>query len=67
MIAGIPGSLADLMNRCGAKVCRDREHTGDWRAEKLREDDEAIEIAIFGGGDARQPAIRYADREYGEL
>jgi hypothetical protein len=48
-------------------VCRDREHTGDWRAEKLRDDGEAIEIAIFGGGDARQRAIRYADREYGEF
>ena len=48
-----------------AKVFRDREHTGDWRVEKLDEDGESIEIATFSGGDARQRAIRYADREYG--
>jgi len=48
-----------------AKVFRDREHTGDRRVEKLDEDGESIEIATFSGGDARQRAIRYADREYG--
>ena len=48
-----------------AKVFRDREHTGDWRVEKLDEDGESIEIATFSGWDARQRAIRYADREYG--
>ena len=48
-----------------AKVFRDREHVGDWRVEKLCEDGESIEIAIFSGGDARRRAIRYADREYG--
>jgi hypothetical protein len=37
-----------------AKVFRDREHTGDWRVEKLDDDGESIEIAIFSGGDARQ-------------
>jgi hypothetical protein len=47
-----------------AKLFRDREHTGDWRVEKL-DDDGRIEVAIFSGGDARQRAIRYADREYG--
>jgi hypothetical protein len=47
-----------------AKVFRDREHTGDWRVEKLDEDGESIEIAIFSSGYARQRA-RYADREYG--
>jgi hypothetical protein len=56
-------------NRAGApapKVFRDRVHTGDWRVEKLDEDGETTEVAIFsGGGDARQRAIRYADREYG--
>ena len=48
-----------------AKVFRDRVHTGDWRVEKLDDDGELIEVAIFSGGDARQRAIRYADREYG--
>ena len=47
-----------------AKVFRDREHIGDWRVEKM-DDDGGSEIAIFSGGDARQRAIRYADREYG--
>jgi hypothetical protein len=47
-----------------AKVFRDREHSDDWRVEKLN-DNETIEVAIFSGGDARQRAIRYADREYG--
>jgi hypothetical protein len=50
-----------------AKVFRDREHTGDWRVEKLCEDGESIEVAIFSGRDARLRAIRYADREYGEF
>ena len=48
-----------------AKVFRDRKHTGDWRVEKLLDDGESSEVAIFSGGDARQRAIRYADREYG--
>ena len=48
-----------------AKVFRDRVHTGDWRVEKLEDDGESISVAIFSGGDARQRAIRYADREYG--
>jgi hypothetical protein len=48
-----------------AKVFRDREHTGDWRVEKLLDDGESSEVAIFSGGDERQRAMRYADREYG--
>jgi hypothetical protein len=48
-----------------AKVFRDREHTGDWRIEKLLDDGESSEVAIFSGGDARRRATRYADREYG--
>jgi hypothetical protein len=48
-----------------AKVFRDREHVGDWRVEKLCDDGESIEVAIFSSGDERQRAIRYADREYG--
>ena len=50
-----------------AKVVRDREHPGDWRVERLGDDGEAIEVAIFSGGDERQRALRYADREYGEF
>ena len=48
-----------------AKVFRDRKHTGDWRVEKLLDDGESSEVAIFSGGDARQRAVRYADCEYG--
>ena len=48
-----------------AKQFRDREHIGDWRLEKLQHDGKSIAVAIFGGGDARQRAIRYANREYG--
>jgi hypothetical protein len=48
-----------------AKLFRDRVHTGDWRVEKLLEDGESSEVAIFSGGDARQRAIQYAEREYG--
>lgn len=49
-----------------AKVFRDRAHIGDWRVEKLDDDGESIEIAIFSGGDARERAIRDADRQYGD-
>jgi len=49
-----------------AKVFRDREHNGDWRVEKMDEDG-GIELALFSGGDARQRAISYADRIYGEF
>jgi hypothetical protein len=47
-----------------AKVFRDREHTRDWRVEKLDDDGETTEVAIFSGG-MRGRALRYADREYG--
>jgi hypothetical protein len=50
-----------------ATVFCDREHRGDWRVEKLCDDGESTEVAIFIGGDERQRAIRYADREYGEF
>jgi hypothetical protein len=36
-------------------------------SKKLCDDGESIEVAIFSGGDERQRAIRYADREYGEI
>jgi hypothetical protein len=57
------GPIADDFR---AKVFRDREHSGNWRVEKM-DDDGGFEVAIFSGEDARQRAIRYADREYGAL
>jgi len=33
--------------------------------EAIEDDGASGLVAIFGGGDARQRAIRYADREYG--
>ena len=63
-------SQRDIDNRTAddlrAKVFRDREHSGDWRVEKM-DDDSGIELALFSGGDARQRAISYADRVYGEF
>jgi hypothetical protein len=50
-----------------AKLFRDRVHTGDWRVEKLCDDGESIDVAIFSGGDAKERAIRYAEREYGDF
>jgi hypothetical protein len=49
-----------------AKVFRDRKYIDDWRVEKMDEGGR-YEVAVFSGGDARQRAIRYADREYGEF
>ena len=48
------------------KVFRDREHSSDWRVEKM-DDGGWIELALFSGADARQRAISYADRVYGEF
>jgi hypothetical protein len=45
-----------------AKLLGDREHTADWRVEKLQGDGE-VDVAVFSGGDARQRAMRYAERE----
>jgi hypothetical protein len=50
-----------------AKVFRDHEHPGDWRVEKLEDDGELILVATFSGSDARERAIRYAGREYGDF
>ena len=66
LFGGTEGSnLASSSGESRANLFRDREHIGDWRVEKLLDDGESCEVAIFGGGDARQRAIRYADREYG--
>jgi hypothetical protein len=49
-----------------AKVFEDRVTRGDWRVEREGEDGE-MEIAIFGGPNAYERAIVYADREYGDF
>jgi hypothetical protein len=49
-----------------AKLFKDRVAQGDWRVERVGDDGE-VEIAIFGGLDARQRAILYADRLYGDF
>jgi hypothetical protein len=37
---------------------------GDWRVGWV-DDDGGVEVAIFAGPNARERAIRYADRQYG--
>jgi hypothetical protein len=49
-----------------AKVFRDRVTPGDWRVE-CEVEDGAIEVAIFSGPNARERAIRHADRQYGDF
>jgi ABC-type phosphonate transport system ATPase subunit len=49
-----------------AKVFRDRLSPGDWRVECEIEDG-GIEVAIFSGPNARERAIRHADRHYGDF
>src|SRR5258706_15266219 len=49
-----------------AKVFEDGLYPGDWRVEWV-DDDDGIELAIFAGPNARDRAIRYADRQYGRL
>ena len=46
-----------------AKVFEDRVSPGYWRVERI-DDDGGIEVAIFSSPNARERAIRYADREY---
>ena len=50
-----------------AKVFEDRERPGDWRVEKMDEDGGYDVVKVFTGPDAREKAIRYAEREFGEL
>jgi hypothetical protein len=54
---------ADSTTSEPAKVFEDRQSPGDWRVEKL-DDDEGVEVAIFGGPNARRRAIDYADWRY---
>jgi hypothetical protein len=47
-----------------APIFEDRVNPGEWRVEWF-DDDGACEVAIFAGPNARERAIRYADRQYG--
>jgi hypothetical protein len=49
-----------------AKVFEDRLYPGDWRVEWV-DDDGGVELAIFAGPNARERAMRYADRQYGRF
>jgi hypothetical protein len=69
------GRIAFLRGRIGyledmesgpAKVFEDREWPGDWRVEWV-DDDGGVEVAIFSGPNARERALRYADRQYGNF
>ena len=49
-----------------AKVFEDRQSPGDWRVEWF-DDNGGCEVAIFSCRNARERAIRYADRQYGSF
>lgn len=49
-----------------AYVLEDRRSHGDWRVEKVN-DDGGVEVVTFGGPNARQRAIQYAERQYREF
>jgi hypothetical protein len=41
-------------------------YPGEWRVEWV-DDDGGIEVAIFAGPNARERALRYADRQYSDF
>jgi hypothetical protein len=49
-----------------AKVFEDRETPGNWRVEKMDDEGGYEVVKVFTGPDARQQAIRYAEREFGQ-
>jgi hypothetical protein len=49
-----------------AKVFEDRITPGDWRVEWFNNDG-GCEVAILSGPNARELAIRYAERKYGDF
>jgi len=49
-----------------AHLFQDRRVPGDWRVE-WTDDDGAVEVAIFSGPNARERALAYADRQYGNF
>jgi hypothetical protein len=60
--------VAEGVSEMIAKLFKDRVALGDWRVERVRVGgDGEVEIAIFGGPAARQRAILYADRLYGDF
>jgi hypothetical protein len=48
-----------------ARVFEDRQYPGVWRVEWF-DDDGGSELAIFSGPNARERAIIFADRCYGD-
>jgi hypothetical protein len=48
-----------------AKVFEDHKWPGDWQVEW--DDDLGCEVAIFSGPNARERAMRNADRQYGSF
>jgi hypothetical protein len=48
-----------------AKIFEDRVTPRDWRVEKMDEDGGYEAVKVFTGPDAREQAIRYAEREFG--
>jgi hypothetical protein len=58
---GRAGSAANMSEP--ARVFEDRKSPGDWRVEKF-DDDGGAEVTIFGGPNAPQRAIQYADWRY---
>ena len=49
-----------------AHLFQDRRVPGDWCVE-WTDDDGAVEVAIFSGPNARERALAYADRQYGNF
>jgi hypothetical protein len=49
-----------------ARLFEDSRRRGSWRVEWTAPDGE-IEVAIFGGPNARERAQHYADRQYGRV
>lgn len=47
-----------------AKVFEDRITPGNWRVEKMDDDGGYEVVKVFAGPDAREQAIRYAEREF---
>ena len=61
----VAGGVSGIMSE-PAKVFEDRLFPGDWRVEWV-DDDGGVERAIFAGPNARERALRYADRQYGRF
>ena len=51
----------------GVYVFEDRENAGDWRVERIDDDDGCEVVEIFKGPNARQKARQYAEQRYGKF